>query len=90
MQRYYSYPAVSLSEASKLKAESRALLAEDIDPQEELLRDSQETNTNTIMLFDTPSEANKMHIDIVTTNAGKVVHTLQDRYYLKFSIGYTH
>ncbi|BEA28703.1 hypothetical protein VEE37_10820 [Escherichia coli] len=33
-QSFGAYPAVSLSDARKLRAESRVLLAKDIDPQE--------------------------------------------------------
>uniref|UniRef100_UPI0036D8EF7C integrase n=1 Tax=Photorhabdus sp. RM322S TaxID=3342825 RepID=UPI0036D8EF7C len=53
-QSFGAYPAVSLSDARKLRAESRALLAKDIDPQEHqkgLLKDSQEAKTNTFMLI---------------------------------------
>ncbi|MCK8538778.1 integrase [Yersinia ruckeri] len=53
-QSFGAYPAVSLSDARKLRAESRALLAKDIDPQEhqkELSRNSQEAKTNTFMLI---------------------------------------
>lgn len=53
-QSFGAYPAVSLADARKLRAESRALLAKDIDPQEhhkELSRSSQEAKTNTFMLI---------------------------------------
>ncbi|QMI06244.1 integrase [Citrobacter sp. RHB25-C09] len=53
-QSFGAYPAVSLSDARKLRAESRALLAKDIDPQEhhkELSRSTQEAKTNTFMLI---------------------------------------
>lgn len=53
-QSFGAYPAVSLSDARKLRAESRALLAKDIDPQEhhkELSRSIQEAKTNTFMLI---------------------------------------
>lgn len=53
-QSFGAYPAVSLSDARKLRAESRALLAKDIDPQEhqkELSRNSQEAKINTFMLI---------------------------------------
>lgn len=52
-QSFGAYPAVSLSDARKLRAESRVLLAKDIDPQEhqkELVRNSQEAKTNTFRL----------------------------------------
>lgn len=52
-QSFGAYPAVSLSDASKLRAESRVLLAKDIDPQEhqkEQVRNSQEAKTNTFLL----------------------------------------
>ncbi|UCQ28814.1 integrase [Edwardsiella tarda] len=52
-QSFGAYPAVSLSDAHKLRAESRVLLAKDIDPQEhqkEQVRNSQEAKTNTFML----------------------------------------
>ncbi|MCR2698022.1 integrase arm-type DNA-binding domain-containing protein, partial [Salmonella enterica] len=48
-----SYPAVSLSDARKLRAESKVLLAKGIDPQEyqkEQIRNSQEAKTNTFLL----------------------------------------
>ena len=48
-----AYPAVSLSDVRKLRAESRALLTKDIDPQEhqkEQVRNSQEAKTNTFLL----------------------------------------
>src|SRR5471030_168917 len=53
-QSFGAYPAVSLSDARKLRAESRALLAKDIDPQEhqkEQSRNSQEAKTNTFILI---------------------------------------
>ena len=53
-QSFGPYPAVSLSDARKLRSESRALLAKDIDPQEhqkEQSRNSQEAKTNTFMLI---------------------------------------
>ncbi|MGP9437773.1 integrase [Ewingella sp. AOP8-B2-18] len=52
-QSFGAYPAVSLSDARKLRAESKVLLAKDIDPQEhqkELVRNYQETKTNTFLL----------------------------------------
>lgn len=52
-QSFGAYPAVSLSDARKLRAESRALLAKEIDPQEhqkELARNSLEAKTNTFKL----------------------------------------
>lgn len=52
-QSFGAYPAVSLSDARKLRAESRVLLAKDIDPQEhqkEQVRNSQEAKTNTFLL----------------------------------------
>ncbi|HHT8379070.1 TPA: integrase [Citrobacter braakii] len=52
-QSFGAYPAVSLSDARKLRAESRVLLAKEIDPQEhqkELARNSLETKTNTFKL----------------------------------------
>lgn len=52
-QSFGAYPAVSLSHARKLRAESRVLLAKDIDPQEhqkEQERNSQEAKTNTFLL----------------------------------------
>ncbi|ECQ6565520.1 integrase [Salmonella enterica subsp. enterica] len=52
-QSFGAYPAVSLSEARKLRAESRALLAKEIDPQEyqkERARSSLEAKTNTFKL----------------------------------------
>lgn len=48
-----AYPAVSLSDVRKLRAESRALLTKDIDAQEhqkEQVRNSQEYKTNTFLL----------------------------------------
>lgn len=53
-QSFGAYPAVSLSDARKLRAESKVLLAKDIDPQEhqkEQVRNSQEAKTNTFMLI---------------------------------------
>lgn len=53
-QSFGAYPAVSLSDARKLRAESRALLAKEIDPQEhqkELARNSLEAKTNTFKLI---------------------------------------
>lgn len=53
-QSFGAYPAVSLSDARKLRAESRVLLAKDIDPQEhqkEQSRSTQEAKTNTFMLI---------------------------------------
>lgn len=53
-QSFGAYPAISLSDARKLRAESRALLAKDIDPQEhqkEQSRNSQEAKTNTFMVI---------------------------------------
>ncbi|SQC91447.1 Prophage CP4-57 integrase [Cedecea neteri] len=47
-QSFGSYPSVTLSDARKLRAESRALLAKDIDPQEhqeEKVRNSLEAKT---------------------------------------------
>ena len=52
-QSFGAYPSVSLSDARKLRAESRVLLAKDIDPQEhqkEQVRNSQEAKTNTFLL----------------------------------------
>lgn len=52
-QSFGAYPAVSLSDARKLRAESRALLAKEIDPQEhqkELARNTLEAKTNTFKL----------------------------------------
>ncbi|HDT4634419.1 integrase [Klebsiella pneumoniae] len=52
-QSFGAYPAVSLSDARQLRAESRALLAKEIDPQEhqkELARSSLEAKTNTFKL----------------------------------------
>ncbi|AZK61599.1 MULTISPECIES: integrase [Pectobacterium] len=52
-QSFGAYPAVSLSDARKLRAESRALLAKEIDPQEhqkEQVRNSHESKTNTFLL----------------------------------------
>ncbi len=52
-QSFGAYPAISLSDARKLRAESRVLLAKDIDPQEhqkEQVRNSQEAKTNTFLL----------------------------------------
>ena len=52
-QSFGAYPAVSLSDARKLRAESKVLLAKDIDPQEyqkEQARNSQEAKTNTFLL----------------------------------------
>ncbi len=52
-QSFGAYPAVSLSDARKLRAESRALLAKEIDPQEhqkEQVRSSHEAKTNTFLL----------------------------------------
>ncbi|WP_433586901.1 integrase [Providencia alcalifaciens] len=52
-QSFGAYPAVTLSDARKLKAESRSLLAKDIDPQEyqkDQIRNSQEAKTNTFQL----------------------------------------
>jgi integrase len=51
-QSFGAYPAVSLSDARKLRAESRVLLAKDIDPQEhqkEQVRNSKEAKTNTFL-----------------------------------------
>ncbi len=53
-QSFGTYPPVTLSDARKLRAESRALLAKQIDPlehQKEQLRSSQETKTNTFKLI---------------------------------------
>lgn len=53
-QSFGAYPSVTLSEARKLRAESRALLAKQIDPlehQKEQLRSSQEAKTNTFKLI---------------------------------------
>lgn len=52
-QSFGAYPAVTLSDARKLRAESRSLLAKDIDPQEyqkDQIRNSQESKTNTFQL----------------------------------------
>jgi integrase len=52
-QSFGSYPSVTLSDARKLRAESRALVAKDIDPQEhqeEKVRNSLEAKTNTFMM----------------------------------------
>ncbi|AJJ67629.1 integrase [Yersinia intermedia] len=52
-QSFGAYPAVSLSDARKLRAESRSLLAKEIDPQEhqkEQVRNSHEAKTNTFLL----------------------------------------
>ncbi|MEY0588505.1 integrase [Providencia manganoxydans] len=52
-QSFGAYPAVTLSDARKLRAESRSLLAKDIDPQEyqkDKIRNSQEAKTNTFQL----------------------------------------
>ncbi|HEC8330596.1 TPA: integrase [Providencia rettgeri] len=52
-QSFGAYPAVTLSDARKLRAESRSLLAKDIDPQEyqkDQVRNSQEAKTNTFQL----------------------------------------
>lgn len=52
-QSFGAYPAVTLSDARKLRAESRSLLAKDIDPQEyqkNQIRNSQEAKTNTFQL----------------------------------------
>lgn len=52
-QSFGAYPAVSLSDARKLRAESKVLLAKDVDPQEyqkEQARNSQEAKTNTFLL----------------------------------------
>ncbi|WP_265494819.1 integrase [Providencia heimbachae] len=52
-QSFGAYPAVTLSDARKLRAESRSLLAKDIDPQEyqkDQIRSSQESKTNTFRL----------------------------------------
>lgn len=52
-QSFGAYPSVSLSDARKLRTESRVLLAKDIDPQEhqkEQMRNSQEVKTNTFLL----------------------------------------
>ncbi len=48
-----AYPADSLSDARTLRAESKVLLAKNIDPQEhqeEQMRNSQEAKTNTFLL----------------------------------------
>ncbi|MBQ0369664.1 integrase [Providencia rettgeri] len=53
-QSFGAYPAVTLSDARKLRAESRSLLAKDIDPQEyqkDQIRNSQEAKTNTFQLI---------------------------------------
>lgn len=52
-QSFGAYPAVTLSDARKLRTESRSLLAKDIDPQEyqkDQIRSSQEAKTNTFQL----------------------------------------
>ncbi len=52
-QSFGAYPAVTLSDARKLRAESRSLLAKDIDPQEyqkDQIRNSQEAKANTFQL----------------------------------------
>lgn len=52
-QSFGAYPAITLSDARKLRAESRSLLAKDIDPQEyqkDQIRNSQEAKTNTFQL----------------------------------------
>ncbi|EJD6367581.1 integrase [Providencia huaxiensis] len=52
-QSFGAYPTVTLSDARKLRAESRSLLAKDIDPQEyqkDQIRNSQEAKTNTFQL----------------------------------------
>ncbi|HEK1093111.1 TPA: integrase [Proteus mirabilis] len=52
-QSFGAYPAVTLSDARKLRAESHSLLAKDIDPQEyqkDQIRNSQEAKTNTFQL----------------------------------------
>ncbi|MDM9283975.1 integrase [Providencia rettgeri] len=52
-QSFGAYPAVTLSDARKLRAESRSLLVKDIDPQEyqkDQIRNSQEAKTNTFQL----------------------------------------
>lgn len=52
-QSFGAYPAVTLSDARKLRAESRSLLAKDIDPheyQKNQIRNSQEAKTNTFQL----------------------------------------
>ncbi|MBQ0266820.1 integrase [Providencia huaxiensis] len=52
-QSFGAYPAVTLSDARKLRAESRSLLAKDIEPQEyqkDQIRNSQEAKTNTFQL----------------------------------------
>ncbi|WP_025153348.1 integrase [Morganella morganii] len=52
-QSFGAYPAVTLSDARKLRAESRSLLAKDIDPQEyqkDQIKNSQEAKTNTFQL----------------------------------------
>ncbi|APG50629.1 TPA: integrase [Providencia stuartii] len=52
-QSFGAYPAVTLSDARKLRAESRSLLAKDIGPQEyqkDQIRNSQEAKTNTFQL----------------------------------------
>lgn len=52
-QNLGAYPAVSLSDARKFRAESRTLLAKDINPQEhqkERVRNSQEAKINTFSL----------------------------------------
>lgn len=52
-QSFGAYPAVTLSDARKLRAESRSLLAKDIDPREyqkDQIRNSQEAKINTFQL----------------------------------------
>ena len=52
-QSFGSYPSVTLYDARRLRAESRVLLAKDIDPQEhqeEKVRNSLEAKTNTFMM----------------------------------------
>nr|MBG3153182.1 integrase [Proteus mirabilis] len=52
-QSFGAYPAVTLSDARKLRAESRSLLAKDIDPQEyqkDQITSSQEAKTNTFQI----------------------------------------
>jgi hypothetical protein len=52
-QSFGSYPSVTLSDARRLSAESRALLAKDIDPQEhqeKKVRNLLEARTNTFMM----------------------------------------
>src|SRR5471030_83412 len=53
-QSFGAYPSITLSDARKLRAESRALLAKQLDPlehQKEQLRSSQEAKTNTFKLI---------------------------------------